>query len=257
MKILIYLGVAGLVISAASPTIAADLSVYPVKAPYQGRSSWTGCSFGGELGGLWHSARLTDPVALVQDSIGGPGTTIGTTTTGIDSTGPMIGGQVGCDYQFPSNWVLGIEGAVAGATNKTTPTFALQNPGDLESIVVRTDLISSVTGRLGYAVDNWLLYARGGVAWAGNRYSITGIFTDTPFDFEGLDTRTGWTMGAGVEWAFAQDWSARLEYDYYDFGTHMVNMIDAGNAPMGNPLGIKQTAQTVKLGVNFHVWAWQ
>jgi len=257
MKKIILLSAACIAVSTVSPIFAADMPLYPVKAPYRGGFSWTGCSFGGQIGGLWNNSRLTDPVAIVQDNIAGPGTTIGTTTARIDSTEFLIGGQVGCDYQFAPTWVIGAEGAVAGLANNGGHSFPLQNPGDFESIAARTDLISSVTGRLGYAVDNWLLYARGGVAWASNKYSITGSFADSPFDFEGLDTRTGWTAGAGLEWAFAQDWSARIEYNYYDFGAHTVNMFDANNAPDGAPLNIKQTAQTVKLGVNFHVWAWQ
>jgi outer membrane immunogenic protein len=256
MTKLIQFAAAGLTLSFAGPALAADLTPYPVKAPFVERFSWTGCYAGGQIGGMWSSTKLTDPVAIVQESIL-PGSTVGTTTAGVNSTGFTVGGQIGCDYQFNPSWVMGIEGAAVGATTKATSNVALQNPGDFEAIAVRTDLVTSVTGRLGYAVDRWLIYGKGGVAWASNKYSITGSYTGTAFDAEGLDTRIGWTAGAGVEWAFAQDWSARLEYDYYDFGTHTVNMIDAANAPGGNPLSIKQTMQTVKLGVNFHVWAWQ
>ena len=67
--------------------------------------------------------------------------------------------------------------------------------------------------------------------------------------------RTGWTAGAGVEWAFADDWSARLEYDYYGFGTHTATH-ERHNQRSG-PLSFKTNMQMVKLGVNFHVWGWQ
>jgi outer membrane immunogenic protein len=256
MKKLILFGAAGLALSLAQPAFAADLAPYPVKAPFAARFTWTGCYAGGQVGGMWSNTSLTDPVALVQNSIN-PGVTVGTTTAGVDSTGFTIGGQIGCDYQFAPSWVAGLEGAAVAATNSATSNVALQNPGDFESIAVKTDLVTSVTGRLGYAVDHWLFYGKGGVAWASNKYSITGSYTGVPFDSEGQDIRIGWTAGAGVEWAFAEDWSARLEYDYYGFGTRTVNMIDAANAPLGNPLGIKQNMQAVKLGVNFHVWGWQ
>jgi opacity protein-like surface antigen len=102
----------------------------------------------------------------------------------------------------------------------------------------------------------WLLYARAGAAWAGDKYSITGTFLGTAFGFEGLDNRFGWTAGGGVEWAFAKVWSARLEYDYYQLGHHSALMNDAINGLSG-VLSVQQSVQTVKLGVSFHMWAGQ
>ena len=76
----------------------------------------------------------------------------------------------------------------------------------------------------------------------------------TAFGFEGLDTRDGWTVGVGIEWAFASNWSARLEYDYYGLGTRTIQMTDSINGFGPAPIDVKQSVQTVKLGVNFHVW---
>jgi len=114
-------------------------------------------------------------------------------------------------------------------------------------------LLPSLTARFGYAADRWLFYVKGGVAWASDSYSVTGTFTGTPFDFEGLDLRFGWTAGGGVEWAFSDLWSARLEYDYYQFGNGSVLMSDSTNVLSG-PVNVKQSVQTVKAGLNFHVW---
>ena len=78
-----------------------------------------------------------------------------------------------------------------------------------------------MTGRLGWTWDRWMLYAKGGAAWAGDKYSA-----DIPrFDEHILasQTRAGWTVGGGVEWAFWQNWSAKVEYDFYDFGTRDVS----------------------------------
>jgi opacity protein-like surface antigen len=187
----------------------------------------------------------------------GPATT-GVTTAHTSSSGAVIGGQFGCDYQFAPNWVVGAEGALSGATMKghTTVALPLGNPGDTALVTARTDFLSSVTGRLGYAADRWLLYVRGGAAWAGDKYSVKGAFQGTGFDFEGSDTRLGWTVGGGVEWAFSDAWSARLEYDYYQFGNRTISMLDNINAFSG-PLDVKQNVQTVKVGVNFHMWGGQ
>jgi len=262
MNKLSLLGVAGLAWTVAIPAFAADLPM-EVKspAPFATRFTWTGCYGGGHVGGAFERRDATDPVLLIQDNpvLGAPGTTVGTTTARISPTGAVLGGQLGCDYQFSSNWVIGIEGAASAGIIKGHTTVGLPagNPGDSALVTVSNDLMTAITGRLGYAVDHWLFYGKGGVAWTDDKYSITGTFLGTAFDAEGLGgSRSGWTAGAGAEWAFADDWSVRLEYDYYDFGTHTVNMIDSGNGFTG-PVSYRQTTQTVKLGVNFHVWGAQ
>jgi outer membrane immunogenic protein len=73
-----------------------------------------------------------------------------------------------------------------------------------------------------------------------------------PYDLEGSENRIGWTAGVGVEWAIWNDWSVRLEYDYYGFGGRSVTLTDATTGNTG-PENINQTIQTVKLGLNFHV----
>jgi outer membrane immunogenic protein len=264
----IFSGAVGLALAIAGPSFAADLSPMPVKASFVERFTWTSCYLGAHLAGTWANENVTDPVLLVQDNanFGGPGfTTVGPTTVAVKQSGAMIGGQIGCDYQFPSNLVLGVEGAVSGATVKGSRLIALpDSPPDTALINVKTDFMPTLTARLGYAADHWLFYAKGGVAWASSKYSVVGtingaaavgVAPGTTFDFEGLSVRIGWTAGGGVEWAFAEDWSARLEYDYYDFGTHTATMNDVNFGP--GPLSFRTTMQMVKLGVNFHVWGWR
>src|SRR5579862_7669275 len=243
----------------AVPASSADLSMLPLKAPTAAAFSWTSCYAGGQVGGGWESSDVTDPVQLVQDSFLFAGATTGVTTVGVNSAGFVGGGQIGCDYQFDPRWVLGIEGAILGSTMKGSNTVGLPlgNPGDMATVSAKTDFIPSVTVRAGYALDRVLLYAKGGVAWAGDTYDVTGSFTGIPFGFEGLDTRTGFTVGGGVEWAFSGPWSLSLEYDYYNFGHGTVLMIDPVNAPLGLPVDTKQNIQVVLLGLNFHVFAGQ
>jgi outer membrane immunogenic protein len=250
---------AGLTLAFAQPAIAADFPLEPVaKATFVQRFTWTGCYFGGHVGGAWQSKDATDPVLLVQDNsaFGTPGNTAGSTTVRGNSTGAVYGGQIGCDYQFAPNWVVGAEGGVSAGSLTGRTRVALQPavafPGEAALVTVRTDFIPAVTARLGYAMDHWLFYGKGGVAWSNDKYSVTGVFQGTPFDAEGLGMRTGWTAGAGVEWAFADDWSARLEYDYYDFGRSNVLMSDAANG-FASIVTYRQSAQMVKLGLNFRV----
>jgi outer membrane immunogenic protein len=184
----------------------------------------------------------------------------GYTSANLDIAGYMIGGQIGCDYQFASNWVLGFEGSASGGDIGGTTSVALPGgiPGDNATFKETTDFLMSATARVGYAWDRWMMYAKGGVAGAGDKYSAVGVFGGSPYDFEGLENRIGWTAGAGVEWALWQDWSLRLEYDYYGFGQRSVTFIDnTFNAGASGPENIKQTIQVITLGVNFHAFAGQ
>jgi outer membrane immunogenic protein len=112
-----------------------------------------------------------------------------------DTSGVIGGGQVGCNYQFAPNWVIGIEGDGSAADIKGDATATIL--GITGTAHVRTDWIASVTGRVGWAADRWLVYAKGGAAWAGDNYSA-----DVPVFVEHIgasETRAGWTVGGGVE----------------------------------------------------------
>ncbi len=245
---------AALAVAAVSPALAADLplkTVEPLRA-----FTWTGCYAGGHVGGAQANKDVTDPLQLVQDGFLGAGTTGVVTTVTAQPTGFIVGGQIGCDYQFPGRWVVGFEGAVTGSYMKDSVITALPlgDPGDQAALAIHTDMIPSFTARFGVAMDHWLFYVKGGGAWVSDKYSLTGTFQGTPFDFEGLALRAGWTVGGGIEWAVWDDWSVRLEYDFYDFGHNTVLMSDNVNVLSG-PVDVKQTVQMVKLGVNFHVWS--
>jgi outer membrane immunogenic protein len=166
----------------------------------------------------------------------------------------VIGGQIGCDYQFASSLVIGVEGAVSGSTMRGSKTVGLPlgNP-DVALVKANADFLPSLTARIGYSFDSVLLYARGGAALAGDKYEVSGSFTGLPFGFNGLDNRFGWVAGGGVDWAFTPHWSVNLEYDYYQFGHGNVMMIDQINGFAG-PVDVRQNVQVVKVGFNFHVW---
>ncbi len=254
MRKLLFAHAAALAVTLAGPAIAADL---PMKseAPYVAPPfSWTSCYVGGHFGGGFARKDMTDPVQLVQDSFLGAGSTIGTTTAGTSPTGVVIGGQIGCDYETASSVVFGIEGSASGSTMKgsTSTGLPLGNP-DIGLVQANTDFLASVTGRVGYAFDNVLLYAKGGAALAGDKYNVSGTFTGLPYNFQGLDNRYGWIAGGGVDWAFARHWSVNVEYDYYSFGHGGILMSDSINSFAG-VVDVKQTVQVVKVGLNFHIW---
>jgi outer membrane immunogenic protein len=238
-------------VTMAGPAAAADLPLREA-APFAARFNWTSCYLGGHLGGGFAHKAITDPVLLAQDPFF-PGLTTGITTVSPSPSGVVIGGQIGCDYQFASSWVVGVEGAASGAAIKGSRAVGLPLGPDTALVKASTDFLPSVTVRLGYAVDNVLLYAKGGVALAGDKFNVIGSFQGTPFAFEGLDNRLGWTVGGGVDWAFSRHWSVNLEYDYYQFGHGAVLMSDPINTFAG-VVDVRQNVQVVKAGLNFHVW---
>jgi len=251
MRKLLIANLAAAAITMAGPALAADM---PVKAaPFVERFSWTSCYLGGHVGGGFAQKDVTDPVQLVQDSFIAPGATAGVTTVNPSPSGAVFGGQIGCDYEFPSNFVIGVEGSASGSTMRGSQNalLPLGNP-DIALVQANTDFLASVTGRIGYAFDNVLLYARGGAALAGDKLEVSGTFTGLPYDFRGLDNRFGWVVGGGVDWAFSPHWSTFLEYDYYGFGHGNVLMQDGINGFSGN-VNLKQTVQVVKVGFDFHV----
>jgi outer membrane immunogenic protein len=239
------LAVAALSLASAS-AFGADLGV-PIRAPLAPPAFiWTSCYGGGQAGGGFGQKDLNDSAGIVSPISG-------FTSANLNISGYMLGGQIGCDYQFASNWVAGIEGAatggnIGGSVGVATPGL----PGDSATFKETTDLLTSVTARVGYAWNNWLFYGKGGAAWASDRCSAFDVLAT--YDFEGSETRLGWTAGAGVEWAFSDIWSVRLEYDYYGFGTRSVTVIDNVSGTVG-PLDIRQNIQIVKVGFNFHPFA--
>jgi opacity protein-like surface antigen len=240
----------------AGPAVAADL---PVKSavPVVPVFSWTGCYLGAHVGGGRGSKDMTDPVQLVQDTLSGTPVTAGITTVTTNPTGVVIGGEIGCDYQFANNVVIGIEGTASGTTMRGSALVGLPAaglPSEFALVQSTNDFLASVTGRIGYAFDTILLYGRGGFAVAGDKYDVSGgdFAGSGPFHFQGADNRYGWVVGGGVDWAFTRHWSMNVEYDFYHFGNGGILMTDQFTGDTGL-VNVKQTVQVIKVGFNFHI----
>lgn len=231
-------------ISAAAVTIgiaqAADLG-YP--APARAAFSWSGCSLGGRAGSASGHATWQDP--LPDGAI--DATSTGRQTANTDMSGASYGGQLGCDWQPEAgNLVLGLRGALSSSTLAGTNMDQFNSTWTLRD---KTDWFASLTGRLGWSVDRALLYGRGGVAWAHNRFEIenTGILDGTPHA-----TPVGWVIGAGIEWAFAPNWSVFGEADYYSFGATTVTFPgDAVNPQAAFGVKTSRTMEILEFGANY------
>jgi outer membrane immunogenic protein len=231
---------------------AADLPVAPAPAPpvvYRpALYDWTGLYFGGNVG----AGLLNDTFS--QASTAGNATLGGNITN--NPTGVIGGGQVGVNYEF-APWVVGIEGSWSatniGATGTVATVTAFGAPGGgiLENGTSSLQWIAAATGRVGYAADSWLFYVKGGGAWMNVQYSqalvIGGITASTQ---NVTDTRSGFTAGAGIEYGLTENFSARLEYDFYDFGTQTYNQF------VQTPISIKSDMHAVTFGLNYRFnWA--
>jgi high affinity Mn2+ porin len=181
------------------PAHAADLKL-PVKAPYlQPVFDWTGFYIGGHTGYSHGSATLWDPVP---------------TAVSGNFSGVIGGVQAGYNWRLPSGLLLGVEGDLTFPnylpSNSITALVSTPNTDFVE----QWDYVGTVRGRVGYASNHWLLYATGGLAVMGER------FTNLPVDAlpgKHIGVRLGWAAGAGVEYAFAPHWTVRLEYLYSQF----------------------------------------
>ena len=222
----ILLGTAALV-ALAAPAFAADVPARTYsKAPaYTAPAvvyNWTGFYIGGHVGGAF---------------------TDGTNLLGSDAR--FLGGvQGGFDYQFAPNWVMGIEAQYSwlGGGNNGGVLF----PGGT-LVTGNSDQLGSATGRLGYTWGPALLYAKGGYAWRDNNnvgVSVGGA--PAAFTASG-NHKDGYTVGAGLEYMFAPNWSAKAEYQYYNFGN---TTFTSGPADI---VGAKfrDDEHTVKVGVNY------
>ena len=229
----------------AGPGLAADL---PARMPYKAPPppavayfSWTGCYIGGHVGGGWGHKSFDDEVVFHRAL----GTVINHANGGVDYSGWLGGGQGGCQWQITSV-VFGVEGDGSWTNLQSTVT----DPLLLRDFSAKIDVIYDVTARLGWAWDRWLIYAKGGGAWAQ-------VAVANP-SFSDRITRNGWVIGGGIEWAFWESWSAKLEYLHYDFGgrTFAFNGVLAG-VPFDFTSGVQQRIDTVKFGINWRFYPWE
>ncbi|HWL30866.1 MAG TPA: outer membrane beta-barrel protein [Xanthobacteraceae bacterium] len=218
---------------AAQGAVAADLPARPVyKAPVMAPVyNWSGIYIGGHIGGGWSNVDVGDPTGFFGGGVG------------ADSSGFIGGGQIGANWQW-SNLVLGLQADISATDLSDTSSLALF---PTTSASYKTDWVSTLTGRIGYAQNNWLAYFKGGAAWAHNKYSV--VDPTISWNFSGKDTETGWTIGGGLEYGFAPNWSGFIEYDFIDLGTRNVTVVDPVNGAA--TASVKQDIQMVKAGINY------
>jgi outer membrane immunogenic protein len=211
--------------SAADLARAAPYTKAPAMEP---GVNWSGFYIGA-MGGYGFSdhARLT---------VGG----VTVTASGNDVNGGFGGGTFGYNWQT-GPWVFGLEADVAGADISDSAS------GGGVTVTERINAFGTATGRIGYAVGPTLFYAKGGYAWANNEISASGFGAA----FSESHIHSGWTVGGGLEYMLARNWSAKAEYMYADYSnqTYVAAFVPGG-------VGFGVAVHTVKAGINYHFGAY-
>lgn len=209
----------------AAPAAAADLAARPVytKAPIMAAPvySWKGFYAGVNAGGVWSDADTTLTASAFFTSaalISSDG------SVGLDKSGFTGGVQAGYNWQF-GQFVLGVEADV-NSTNISNSRLTIRGavPGLPSGYVlgesIASDWLVTLRARGGYAVNNWLFYVTAGLAIADFDFTQGSFFGDCPCGIVGstTGTKTGWTVGAGVEYGLWTNWTVKAEYLYVDLG---------------------------------------
>jgi outer membrane immunogenic protein len=267
----ILLAAAAVTASFVVPAQAADLArpapVYAPPPPVIAVFTWTGCYVGANGGGIWSQHTFTNTGFIPAVPAFGVPAVVGGADFGSQTVSGGLGGlQVGCNYQV-ANWVFGIQGDYdwVGAKGDTNNTGAAIGFGLLGGVTNHIEIksLASVTGRVGYAWGRFLGYVKAGGAWVRDEYSLQtlGVVGGTGTFATATETRGGWTVGIGGEYAFLDWLTGFVEYDYYGFGTKTNNLACAGVVVAGVAgcglfvpttfgVDIKQNVNVFKVGVN-------
>ena len=209
---------AAAVLASATFVSAADLEGVPSPPPYayEPEFSWAGLYAGIHGGGGWGTATASTPASM-------------------SISGPYVGAQIGYNMLLGSDVVLGVE-----ADASWSGIDGIRQSPALGGITTTEDInwFATVRGRLGYVMGDWMPYITGGWAYA-NATRTTSV---------GLQSLTmghsGWTAGAGVEWALAQNWTLKAEYKYLAFGS-------ATYAFAGTPSTVNLNVHSAEIGLNY------
>jgi outer membrane immunogenic protein len=249
----------------------------PVKAlpPVAYGVNWTGFYVGGHVGYGWGNKDFSLPDIAGEKFGDCQGShqecfdfsKLGSPALSHKLAGLLGGAQAGFNLQSGA-FVYGVEGQLSWTGMKED---SLSKLGEFRFVNCWYDVskeidlkahtevnwVATLAGRIGYAVDRVLIYAKGGVAFADQDYNwIVTKGTKDLATAKFSDTRTGWMVGGGAEWALGHNWSATLEYNYMDFGTETLNAatsvcLSGTCSKKDVRVDIDERMHVVKLGINY------
>jgi outer membrane immunogenic protein len=237
---LLSLGTAG--------AMAADM---PLKAPMAPPPppSWTGFYIGVNGGASW--ATAANSINLGGLGLGGAAT-LPLYSQGLN--GFLGGGQIGYNYQA-GNFLVGVEGDGDWSNIKgSTPCLVLF------TCTANMQWTADATVRAGVLpLNNLLVYVKGGASWTSVKYNFSdgGLLSPASLTSNQSETKVGGLLGFGTEYMFAPHWTAKIEYNYVDYGSHTDNhpltlaAPGLGAATINIPVQSNLKASTMKAGINY------
>jgi outer membrane immunogenic protein len=246
----------GLAVAASALATAASAADLPVPAapaytPPAYRPviyDWTGIYGGLHLGaGLLEDQVTTTTTTALQPS---------GTQTRLSPFSVVAGAQAGFNYQI-QQVVIGAEGTFTWSNISGTQVTAsaLLVPFSVsESSTSTPRWYATATGKIGFAANDFLFYAKGGAAWMGANYTqaiAAGVGNVSSQTIS--DTRSGFTVGGGIEFGMTENLSARLEYDYLNFGTKTYTFANLNTpaAALVLPVAIRSSTSLITAGINY------
>jgi outer membrane immunogenic protein len=234
MKRLLLASVGLVALGFAVPASAADLGVRrgPAAAPVAVMPiyNWTGFYIGGHIG--WGHGEK-------DWTFEGSGLGISHNPDGF-----LGGAQAGFNWQTGA-LVLGVEGQFSWTDWKDSSAC----PGPTFTCHTDIDHVATLALRLGFAAANWLFYVKGGGAWVDEEFHATNGISN----FRGSRDEFGWMVGAGVEYGFTPNWSAKIEYNFMDFGSDRIGFVDQFG--FRDDFDVDQQAHVIKFGINYRFGA--
>jgi len=241
------------------PALAADMAVKarPPVAVAEAVFSWTGFYVGLNAGGAWTSSDVTftqtgpvfdQPDRDFGNALGSPST---------NRTGFTGGAQAGYNWQSGIA-VVGVETDInylhTSANVFRSGTLPVVPVVDTSTTAVSTDWLYTLRGRAGLTSGRALFYVTGGLAVGNERFSQFFLHTASGTFEAGSssDTRVGWTVGAGGEYAFTNNWSVKAEYLYVDLGSTGFNSVN-NLLPAFTAINSARLTENIgRVGINYH-----
>ena len=249
----IALSVVGLQAASAADMGMPLKSPPPAPVPY----SWTGFYFGVNGGAGSGTNEASFNIGSFLASFGIPGVGFTLPFPSQTFTGFLGGAQAGYNWQT-GVFVLGIEGDFDGAFLQGNTACIL-----VFNCNVKQDWVADITARVGVvAFDKALVYVKGGAAWTDMKYSVGNTLTlgatVLTANASGTATPVGGLLGMGIEYGFLPNWSAKIEYNFIDFGSFNQGLgitcsIGGTSCPAvpAAPFQFKESMQIMKAGVNY------
>jgi outer membrane immunogenic protein len=248
MKRMLIAGV--FVLAAAGQALAADMpapypspqppaSYYPAAAPFNWGGFYVGANGGYGFGtSSWSAPPVTNPTTLIPSPA--------VATGPFNLRGLLAGGTLGLNMQADA-FVFGVEadGDWTNLIGSSSYSYCSSAGATCET---KSDIFGTLRARLGYAFGRVLVYGTGGLAGAGVQ---AGFNPPATFDFA---ASFGWTAGAGIEFAFADKWTAKVEYLYANLGTMTCNT--PANCGTSVPVTVSLSENIVRAGINYKFGPW-